>query len=151
VRYRLCAADLLSDTRFVSVRNVDLVRSVIDAHERGDYEAVFAAYDPEIEWDVTGTQVPVSDVKTISHGHDGIRAFWRHWFETWEAVTFEYEEFIDAGDDVVGVLTQRMRGRASGLDVEWKSYAQVWTVRNEKIVRVRFFSSREDALAALVD
>ena len=133
----------------MSERNVEVVRGVIDAHERGDFEAVFSAYDRNIEWDVTRTQAPVSDMKPISHGHDGIRAFWRQWFETWEAVRFEYEEFIDAGDDVIGILTQRMRGRASGLDVEWKSYAQVWTLRAGKIVRVRFFMSREEALAAL--
>src|SRR4051812_47625233 len=38
------------------------VRKVVAAHERGDYAAVFVAYDPEIEWDLTRTQVPVSDV-----------------------------------------------------------------------------------------
>jgi ketosteroid isomerase-like protein len=49
---------------------------------------------------------------------------------------FEYEEFIDAGDSVVTILSQRVRRRTSGVELEWNSYAQVWTVQNDKIVRV---------------
>jgi hypothetical protein len=33
----------------VSRENVELVQDVIAAHERGDFAAVFAAYDPGIE------------------------------------------------------------------------------------------------------
>ena len=132
----------------MSQENVEFVRRVIDAHEHGDFEAVFAAYDPNVEWDVTRIQVPVSDLQPIYHGHEGIRSFWRLWLETWEEVSFEYEEFIDAGDDVVSILSQRMRGRRSGIDIEWKSYAQVWTVRDSKIVRVEFFPTRAEAVDA---
>jgi hypothetical protein len=31
--------------------------------------------------------------------------FWRQWFAAWERADFEYEEFIDAGDSVVTILT----------------------------------------------
>jgi ketosteroid isomerase-like protein len=58
------------------------------------------------------------------------------WFAAWERADFEYEEFIDAGDSVVTILSQRVRRRTSGVELEWNSYAQVWTVQNDKIVRV---------------
>jgi hypothetical protein len=34
------------------VAHLELVRRVIDAHERGDFATVFAAYDPRIEWNI---------------------------------------------------------------------------------------------------
>jgi ketosteroid isomerase-like protein len=122
---------------------------VIEAHDRGDFATVFAAYDPEIEWSIARVMAPAADLEPVYHGHEGVRAFWRGWFAAWETVSFEYEEFIDAGDRVVTVLSQRMRGRTSGAEVEWNSYAQIWTVRDGKIVRVEFFPTRGEALDAV--
>jgi ketosteroid isomerase-like protein len=132
----------------MSQENVEIVRAVIEAHDRGDFDAVFAAYDPGIEWSIEATMAPVGDFEPVYHGHDGVRAFWRQWFAAWETVSFEYEEFIDAGERVISILSQRMRGRRSGVELEWNSYAQVWSVRDEKIVRVDFFPNRTDALEA---
>ncbi len=130
----------------MSRENVEVVRRVIEAHDRGDVAAVFAAYDPEIEWHIGAVAASMADLDPVYHGHEGVRAFWRQWFAAWEIASFEYEEFIDAGDNVVTVLTQRTRGRASGVELEWKSYAQVWTVQDGKIVRVEFFPTRSEAV-----
>ena len=132
----------------MSQENVEIVRGIIDAHERGDFDAVFAEYDPEIEWHLSPLFARASDFDPVYYGHEGVRTFWRQWFAAWERADFEYEEFIDAGDSVVTILTQRVRGRTSGIELEWNSYAQVWTVGNGKIVRVEFFSTREEALEA---
>lgn len=64
----------------------------------------------------------------------------------WETTSFEYEEFIDAGEQVIVVLSQRARGRASGVEVEF-SYAQAWTAG--RLVRMEFFPTRAEAFAAL--
>ena len=120
--------------------------------------SVFAAYDPAIEgrtgggaaqWSGT-PELPVqwSDFETVYLGHEGVRMFWRTWFAAWETVDFEYEEFIDAGDQVLCILSQRMRGRTSGVELEWSSYAQLWTIRDGKVIRVQFFANREEALEA---
>jgi ketosteroid isomerase-like protein len=125
--------------------------AVIDAHERRDFATVFAAYYPEIEWHSrgpTGSPLLWADFEPVYHGHEGVRNFWRTWFAAWETVDFDYEEFIDAGERVVTILSQRLRGRTSGIELEWNSYAQVWTIRDERIVRVEFFPSRSDALEA---
>ena len=134
----------------MSRQNVELVRAVIDAHERGDFEAVFAAYDPEIEWHTGDRQAAGrSDFEPVYHGHEGVRTFWRTWFAAWETASFEYEEFIDAGEHVVTILSQRMRGRASGVELDWTSYAQIWTIRGDNIVRIEFFPTRDEALEAV--
>ena len=62
---------------------------------------------------------------------------------------FEYDEFIDAGEHVVVVQTQRYRGRTSGIELEWISIAQVWAIQDAKVVRVEFFPTRGEALVAV--
>jgi ketosteroid isomerase-like protein len=132
----------------MSHENVEIVRSVIDAHERGDAEAVFSQYDPEIEWHLSTVFASVSEFDPVYYGHDGVRTFWRTWFSAWEKASFEYEEFIDAGDSVVTVLSQHVRGRVSGIELDWESYGQIWTVRDSKIIRVEFVHNRDEALEA---
>jgi ketosteroid isomerase-like protein len=131
----------------MSRENVEIVQRVIDAHERGDLATVFAAYDPAIEWHID--RLPHFDFEDAYHGHEGVRAFWRSWYAAWETVSFEYGEFIDAGDSVVSILSQRMRGRESGVELEWSSYAQVWTLHRGRVARVEFFPTAEEALEAV--
>ena len=134
----------------MSRENVELVQDVIEASKRGEMDRVFAAYDPDIEWRISKLQTltPITDFEPVYRGHEGIRRFWRTWAEAWETPTFEYEEFIDAGDTVISVLSQRMRGRTSGIEQEWNAYAQNWTIKEGKIVGVEFFVDRAQALEA---
>ena len=70
-------------------------------------------------------------------------------YEAWERIEYDFEELIDApGERVISVVTRRARGRASGAEVELP-LAHVWTIRNEKVVRVVWFPSREEALEAV--
>jgi ketosteroid isomerase-like protein len=133
----------------MSHENVELVRRVCEAHDRGDLRAVFAAYGSEIEWHVPGLASAEVDFDPVYVGHDGVRAFWRLWLSAWETTSFEYDEFIDAGEHVVVVQTQRYRGRTSGIELEWISIAQVWTIQDAKVVRVEFFPTRGEALKAV--
>jgi uncharacterized protein len=132
----------------MSQENVDLVRRVYEADDRGDLTAVFAAYDPEIEWHVPGLASPELGFDPVYVGHDGVRTFWRLWLSAWETTTFDYHEFIDAGEHVVVVQSQRNRGRTSGIELEW-NFAQVWTIQDAKVVRVEFFPTRGEALEAV--
>ena len=58
------------------------------------------------------------------------------------------DELIDMGDRVVSVVTSRSRGRTSGVEVE-SHHAAIWTVRDGRIIRVVWFSTRDEALAAV--
>ncbi len=67
----------------------------------------------------------------------------------WENLEDTLEEFIDAGDaDVVVIVTTRGKARGSGIEVEWKHHAGVWTVEGGKIIRVVWYPTREEALEA---
>jgi ketosteroid isomerase-like protein len=81
-------------------------------------------------------------------GHDGVRRFWHQWFDAWGRVEFAYERFFDAGDRVVVFLRMRAFGRASGIEAVVDDYAQVWALRDGRVVRMRFYADRDEAVVA---
>ena len=67
--------------------------------------------------------------------------------EPWEPGTYEVVEFIDGGDQGVAHLRRDMKGKSSGVEVEY-DYWLVLTFRNEKAVRAEWFDARQKALEA---
>jgi ketosteroid isomerase-like protein len=133
----------------MSKENVEIVRRVYEAARRRDSAAVFALYDAGVVLDNTRLQVPGVGADTVYHGHDGLRTFFRDWHEAWQSIDYDFDELIDApGDKVVSLVTRRGRGRESGADVEL-ALALAWTIRDGKVVRVVWFSSRDEALRAV--
>ncbi len=130
----------------MSRENVEIVRRVYEAAGRRDSAAVLALYDPEVELNVNAIGVVGSTGGTF-RGHEGLRSLFREWHEAWGSIHYDYEELIDAGDQVVSVVTRHARGRASGVEVE-RPFALLWTLREGRIVRVLWFLEREQALAA---
>jgi len=129
----------------MSQENVEVVRRVHDAAGRRDVATVLALYDPDVELDVSRVEIVGQDTY---RGHDGLRRFFREWHEAWESIDYSFEELIDAGDQVISVVTRRARGRASGADVEWP-LALVWTLRAGRVTRLVWFPAREDAFEAV--
>ncbi|MGI9020899.1 MAG: nuclear transport factor 2 family protein [Solirubrobacterales bacterium] len=132
----------------MSEENVQLVRRVYEAVRRGDTEAVLAVYDPAVEWDFS--ESPFRDFlkRNVYSGHDGIRqCIGERYDDAWASFEDQVEELIDAGEHVISVVRSRGRGLASGAEVE-KQHAGLWTIRASKIIRVAWFGSRKQALAA---
>jgi ketosteroid isomerase-like protein len=127
-------------------RNVAIVRRVVESFDEGDLEYPFAVYDAEIVWENFTPPPPGMD--EVYHGHDGVRRFWRQWLSSWDRVAFEHERFVDAGDHVVVFQRMDARGRTSGVETDFGDYAQVWTLRDGKVVSMRFYADRDEALAA---
>jgi ketosteroid isomerase-like protein len=133
----------------VSRENVEIVRQVYEAVGRRDADSVFALYDPDVEWDGSrGTPFGMLTTTAVYHGHDGLRKFFRHWYEAWGDIEEHEDELIDAGEHVVSVSRFRAKGRASGLQVEVSDRVAVWTLRDGKIIRVVWFLTRGEALEA---
>jgi ketosteroid isomerase-like protein len=132
----------------MSQENVEIVRRVYEAAARRDAATVFALYDPEVELDASRIGVSQHPSGADSyHGHDGLRDLFREWHEAWGKIEYGYEELIDAGEQVIAVVTRHARGRASGVDVE-RPFAILWTLRDGRVVRVVWFLTREEALEA---
>lgn len=102
-------------------------------------------WDPEIEFDTS--DFPFPDVRGISRGRQAVERWWHDWLAAWGTLEADYE-LRDAGDSVVLLLSQRMRGRSSGVEVPVWRYAAVITLRDGLITRWRIYASQDEALAA---
>jgi ketosteroid isomerase-like protein len=131
----------------MSRENMELVRRMFDqigTHSE-NAEALYELLDRDVVWDTSALELPGMGVH---RGHAGVREFWRRWLGTWEQWEFWPEKFIDAGDHVVVVVRQRGRGKASGVQVEQR-HAQVWTLRDGRIIRHTLYRDVDVALRAL--
>ena len=127
----------------MSQENVEIVRTVFEAHARRDWDAVYAHYSPDIEWEGGALW---GDWGT-AHGLDGLRSAWRRWLEAFEFARYEAEDFLDLGDDVLVRLRMHARGRGSGAETE-QVLGLIWTVRDGLVVRVHAYADHGEALEA---
>jgi ketosteroid isomerase-like protein len=132
----------------MSAENVELVRRIFAAACRRDTEAVLALYASDVEWDTSQGSIGQLMGGRPFRGHDGLRQLFRDLHEAYEDIEDRCEELIDGGEHVVSVVTTRGRGRLSGVEVEQRHQAAVWTIRSGKVARVVWYPSREEALAA---
>ena len=129
----------------MSEENVEVVRRSCEAFVAGDAETALAALDPQIEWHAT---VGGIDEGRIVRGHEEVVQSFMDYFDVWERLEMRAEKFIDAGgDDVVVFWHEVAKGRESGVVVETDT-GTVQTVRDGKIIRVRSYMDRAEALEA---
>jgi ketosteroid isomerase-like protein len=128
----------------MSQDNVERLRPAFDKFLAGKSEFGAELLDPEVEWDASDI---VFDLSGVYHGAKAVQQYWRNWLSAWETVQFEYE-LIDAGDRVVALIDQRMRGRSSGIEVSLGKYAHVYTFRDGLIVHWKLYGSQSAALKA---
>jgi ketosteroid isomerase-like protein len=127
----------------MSQQNVEIVRRLYETWGRGDLDAVFAFYDPAIEWDMTHSYIPDMGVY---RGHDGVREFFREWLAFFAEYYAEPEEFIDADESVVVSVRDAGRSKAktvAGVEMpvyysDLPRFWQVFRLRQGRVVRVEF-------------
>jgi ketosteroid isomerase-like protein len=127
----------------MSAETVETVRRAVEAMVAGDAVRALDALDPEIEWHAA---VGGIEEGRVAHGREEVAQAFADYFETWERIELRAEDYLDAGgDDVVVLWHEVAKGRASGVVVETDT-ATVNTVRSGKIVRVRAYMDRAQAL-----
>jgi ketosteroid isomerase-like protein len=127
----------------MSQENVEIVRAVIDALNREDWEAALKHMDSDFELDFSRAVGPLRGVFKL----DQMRAFWDEIFGMWEAVRFEVDEIVEAGEQVATLSTDNYRGR-DGIELTVHPCV-VWTIRNGRIVHGCFYQEWQEALEAL--
>jgi ketosteroid isomerase-like protein len=81
-------------------------------------------------------------------GVEGARAFLREWGEAWDEWSVDVQSLHDAGDEIVGVLHQVAHAKLSGMQVDMV-FAQVWSIRDGRYVRMRMYADPAEALEAV--
>jgi len=126
--------------------NVEFVRSIYTAWERGDWSSAAWA-DPQIEFVIADGPVPFRTT-----GVRGMREGWRSWLSAWEGFGMRAEEFRELDDERVLVLHRYSgRGKSSGVELdEMRARAAIVVhVRDAKVTRLVGYNDREHALADL--
>jgi ketosteroid isomerase-like protein len=126
--------------------NLDLVRSIYAAWERGDFSSAEWAH-PEIDYVFADGPTPGSWT-----GPAGMAEGWRDFLSAWEEYRAEVEEYRELDDERVLVFVRwHGRGKTSGLDVEQlrAKGAHLLHVRGGKVTKSVAYFDRERALADL--
>ena len=126
--------------------NLDLVRSIYAAWERGDFSSVEWA-DPEIEFVIVGGTAAGSWT-----GLAGMAEGFRNFLEVWDDLRAEAEEYRELDDERVLVLVhQGGRGKTSGLELGQMATreATLFHIRDRKVVRLVLYWNYERAAADL--
>lgn len=125
----------------MSQEALNSLRAAYDRYAQGDFSA-FAQMSDDFEL-VTSPEMP--DAGT--YRGQAASSWATAWVDSFDRLTQEAIEFIDAGDRVVVEFVQRGSPRSGGPLVELRTWA-VWTLRDETPVRVELFLSRSKALEA---
>ena len=98
----------------------------------------------DLVWDVSNLGWPDQQIYS---GPEGARQFLAEWADAWDDWELEVEDRIEAGERVVIVINQRGRAKATGIPVEMR-FAQVWTFRDGRAIRMQMYASPAEALEA---
>ncbi len=128
---------------------MEIVRAAELAFGSGDSKAAQdeseRTFDPAIEWDMSGVTGWAEE--QVYRGAK-VGEFLQAWADSWRDWHFEVEEVRDAGDEeVFSAIHEWGTGVESGVSVDQRRYFAT-TVRGGRIVRVRMFSDRAEALEA---
>ena len=124
--------------------NIEFVRSIVAAWERGDFHSTEWA-DPEIEYLIVGGPVPDSWT-----GLAGMEEGLRHVVGGWAELGVQADEYRELDDERVLVLNHLSgRGKTSGLDLAQirSTGAALFQIRDGKVTKLHIHWDPDRALA----
>jgi ketosteroid isomerase-like protein len=130
----------------VASANLDLVKSIAAAWERGDFSSADWA-DPEIEFVTADGPSPGR-----WSGLSGMAEATRTWLGAWEDLRAEVEGYREVDEERVLVLVRfSARGKASGVDLSQMKAksANLFHVRDGKVTKIVQYLDRGRAVAEL--
>jgi ketosteroid isomerase-like protein len=128
----------------MSHENLEASRRMWHRFLAGDVAGALAFLDADVEVH----DVPQMPDARIYHGHAGWQTQIDKFNEAFTNLTYEVLESIDRGQNVVSVVHASGIATSSGIAGD-ATYAQVETWRDGRVVSMRYFMSKEDALEAV--
>jgi ketosteroid isomerase-like protein len=125
----------------MSQERIEAIRAGFEAFNRRDADAMASLTDPEIQFEPSLIGAPTY------RGHEGIRRMLHDVDVAWEELHSELDDISFHGDVVVMTYRASGRGRTSGARIEGR-FTWIIDFRGDKILRVREFKERAEALEA---
>ena len=120
-----------------------LIDRFYEALSRRDFDGAVALCDEQVRlYNAPG----VEEMSLTPEGRERVSGYLRGWLDSWETYERTLEDLREAGDeDVVALVSVRARGRGSSFDIE-EDVADVFGVRDGRIMTLRLHVSRDEAL-----
>jgi ketosteroid isomerase-like protein len=128
----------------VSEANLELTRRAFEALAEGGVEELLPFVHRDFEM-VTPSHLAAEP--DTYRGHDGVRRWFDTFYEAMDEVRIEPQEIRAAGDLVVMRMRLVARGRSTGLEMVQEA-AALCTVVDDLVVRMEFFTTMDEAVAA---
>jgi ketosteroid isomerase-like protein len=128
----------------MSRENVAVMRTWIEAYNRGDMEALLAVAHPDFEFRSSGV---FPGIDSVYKGHAGFKRFFEDFTDTWESFGVVVDELRDCGERALLLGVFEGRGR-EGLEVR-RPTASVWTFRDGLVLVIQNHEGRSQALEAV--
>jgi uncharacterized protein len=131
----------------MSQQNVELMRGVYAEMARGNFWALAPLLDEDVEWEWDPRFASLVGGPQTYRGPDGVERATKEVLAGWKWFTIEAEDFIEADGTIVVLTHQRARARHGDAEIDQPA-ADLWTLRDGKVVAFRGFYDRGEALRA---
>lgn len=125
--------------------HVAMVRRVLDAFAKRDVQAALELADPRVEL-VFPITADVTRGGKPYRGFEGVFAYFRDIARVWDELEVVPREFHEAGEDVLvfgRLRARRVGGLLADMPAQW-----LFQIRDDKVVYVHSYPTREEALEA---
>jgi ketosteroid isomerase-like protein len=122
----------------------DIIRTGMEAWNRGDVEEALLGLDPEVELE---TSRVFPDLDAVYHGHHGVRRFFSDFNATWQDLRIEIQQIVPGRGPLVAIAGRFHATGRDGIPVE-RTMAWVFTAHGEIVTRVRTYGSWGEAFDA---
>jgi ketosteroid isomerase-like protein len=125
--------------------SLEVVQQGLQALRDADIDALVSLTSDDF---VMTTPSDLASEPDTYRGAEGVRRYFDSFYEVMDQIYVETLEVLPVGPRVYAETILHARGRSSGIEAEQRAHL-VWTVRDGKAVKLEFFASREEGLAAI--
>jgi ketosteroid isomerase-like protein len=131
--------------RAMSDANVDALRRLYGEWAKGNLWALGDIADPGIEWEWSPSLASVSGGPRVYRGLDEIGAATLEWLSAWDRYWMTADDFIEVGEQIVVPMCLHARAASTERTLEQRA-AAVWTIRDGRALRVKYYDDPAEAL-----
>jgi ketosteroid isomerase-like protein len=128
----------------MSRENLEMLRVGYEAFNRRDLTALGPLLHPGFEVDLTHS---MGFDKGRYAGEEGLREFFESFWEAFDSIAIEPEEYIGNGDRIVAIIRARGRGYLSGVEVDARG-PHLWSFCDGRVIGLALYEHLDEALEA---